>query len=102
VIDTHFAELQEVTSTREACALLGRSRASHYRSVLGPMHGPRRPRPAPPNTLTEAERQEVLKVLRSSQYCDLAPAQVWARLIDDGIYLCSISIESPTCMEHVG
>jgi len=91
VIDTHFAELQAVTSTREACALLGRSRASHYRAVLGPMHGPRLPRPAPPNTLSEAERQTILTTLRSPEYCDLAPAQVWARLLDDGIYLCSIS-----------
>jgi len=33
----------------------------------------------------------VLAVLRSDEYCDLAPAQVWARLLDDGIYLCSIS-----------
>jgi len=31
-----------------------------------------------------------LSVLRSEEYCDLAPAQVWARLLDDGIYLCSI------------
>ena len=30
-------------------------------------------------------------VLRSDEYCELAPAQVWARLPDDGIYLCSIS-----------
>jgi putative transposase len=30
-------------------------------------------------------------VLRSPEYCDLAPAQIWARLLDDGIYLCSIS-----------
>ena len=45
----------------------------------------------PSNALTEAERQQVLMVLRSPEYCDLAPAQVWARLLDDGIYLCSIS-----------
>jgi len=55
------------------------------------MHGQRRPRPAPPNTLSEAERQAILTTLRSPEYCDLAPAQVWARLLDDGIYLCSIS-----------
>jgi putative transposase len=30
-------------------------------------------------------------VLRSEEYCDLAPAQIWARLLDDGTYLCSIS-----------
>jgi putative transposase len=30
--------------------------------------------------------------LNSERFCDLAPAQVWARLLDeDGVYLCSIS-----------
>jgi putative transposase len=33
----------------------------------------------------------VLAVLRSDEFCDLAPAQVWARLLDEGRYLCSIS-----------
>jgi putative transposase len=33
----------------------------------------------------------VIAVLDSPEYCDLAPAQVWARLLDDGVYLCSIS-----------
>jgi len=43
------------------------------------------------NALSETERQHILSVLRSEEFCDLAPAQVWARLLDDGIYLCSIS-----------
>jgi len=91
VIDTYFDALRDVTSTRQACELLGRSRASHYRAGQGPVHGPPVPRPAPPNKLSEAEQQKVLTVLRSAEYCDLAPAQVWARLLDGGIYLCSIS-----------
>ena len=41
--------------------------------------------------MNENERQRVLTLLRSPEYCDLAPAQVWARLLDDGVYLCSIS-----------
>src|SRR5829696_8550972 len=76
---------------QQACSLLGASRATLYRRRHPPLHGPPVPRPAPPNKLTEAERQRVLTVLRSAEYCDLAPAQVWARLLDDGIYLCSIS-----------
>jgi len=44
----------------------------------------------PPNELSEAEREQVLTLLHSPEYCDLAPAQVWARLLDDGVYLCSI------------
>jgi putative transposase len=91
VIDEHFDDLRAVTSTTAACALLGASRATCYRRRREPVAGPPAPRSTPPNALTEAERQHVLAVLRSAEYCDLAPAQVWARLLDDGIYLCSIS-----------
>ena len=91
MIDDHFDDLAKVTCTRRAASLLGRPRASHYRHVKGPMHGPPAPRPTPANALSETERQRVLDVLRSPEYCDLAPAQVWARLLDDGIWLCSIS-----------
>ena len=91
MIDTHLDDLAAVTSKRQACELLGQPRASHYRRAQPPMQGPRTPRPAPPNKLTEVERQEILSTLRSPEYCDLAPAQIWARLLDDGIYLCSIS-----------
>jgi putative transposase len=91
VIGEHLEDLEAVTSTKRACALLGASRATIYRHRRPPMARLSTPRPAPANKLTEAERQHILAVLRSEAYCDLAPAQVWARLLDDGIYLCSIS-----------
>jgi putative transposase len=91
MIAEHFDDLAAVTSTKQACSLLGASRATLYRRRRPARHGPPAPRPAPPNKLTEQERQRVLTVLRSAEYCDLAPAQVWARLLDDGVYLCSIS-----------
>jgi len=91
VIDAHFDDLAAATSTKQACALLGASRATRYRRRRRAAAGPPAPRPVPANALSEAERQHILGVLRSDAYCDLAPAQVWARLLDDGIYLCSIS-----------
>ncbi len=91
MIDEHFDDLEAVTSTSQACELLGASRATIYRQRRPPVRRPPEPRPAPSNKLTEAERQHILAVLHSEEYCDLAPAQVWARLLDDGIYLCSIS-----------
>lgn len=91
MIDDHFDDLSKVTCTRRAAELLGRARATHYRRQLPPRLGPPAPRPTPPNALTEVERQHVLSVLRSEEFCDLAPAQVWARLLDDGVYLCSIA-----------
>ena len=91
MIDDNFDELAKATCTRRAAGLLGRARATHYRRLQPAVHGPKLPRPTPANALTEAERQHVLSVLRSEEFCDLAPAQVWARLLDDGIYLCSIA-----------
>jgi putative transposase len=92
VIDAHLDDLEAATSTKRACALLGASRATLYRRRNPPPKPrPTAARPEPANKLTEAERQHVLSVLRSPEYCDLAPAQVWARLLDDGVYLCSIS-----------
>lgn len=91
MIDDHFDDLANVTCTRRAAGLMGRPRATHYRHRQPPRLGPPAPRPAPANALSDAERQQVLTVLRSEEFCDLAPAQVWARLLDDGIWLCSIS-----------
>jgi putative transposase len=91
VIGVYLDDLTALTSTTEACALLGQARATHYRRCRPPKLGPPAPRSAPPNRLTEPERQHILSVLRSAEFCDLAPAQVWARLLDDGTYLCSIS-----------
>ena len=91
MIDDHFDDLANVTCTRRAAGLMGRPRATHYRHRQGPVLGPPAPRPAPANSLSETERQQVLTMLRSEEFCDLAPAQVWARLLDDGTYLCSIA-----------
>jgi putative transposase len=40
--------------------------------------------------LSGEERQTVLDVLHEERFVDLPPAQVWARLMDEGRYLCSI------------
>jgi len=58
--------------------------ATHYRRRRPPVLGPRPPRPSPPNALGQAEREHIVSVLRSQEYCDLAPAQIWARLLEPG------------------
>ena len=70
-----------------ACDGLGVSRAGLYR----------RRKPAKPpavhsshRSLSEDERAEVLSVLNSDRFVDLAPAEVYATLLDEGTYLCSL------------
>jgi len=91
VIDTAFDELEPLLGTKGACGAIGRARASHYRRLRGPRHGPRKPRPTPANALDADERQAVLAALHSERFVDQAPAQVWATLLDEGTWLASES-----------
>lgn len=70
-----------------ACMMLAVARASYYRALA-----PRittTPRPAPPRALTVDQRGEVLELLHEPRFVDLAPAEVYATLLDEGRYLCS-------------
>ena len=42
-----------------------------------------------PRALSDEERARVLSVLDQERFCNLAPAQVYATLLDEGTYLCS-------------
>jgi putative transposase len=84
-------ELCTHISERKACDLTGVVRSTRQRHAKPPRCGPPRPRPRPVNELTATERAAVLNVLRSDEFCDMSPTQIWARLLDQGRYLCSVS-----------
>lgn len=91
--ESAIVELAPTIGQAAACRAVGRSRATHHRRHR---QSPEPPRPsrAPrsqPRALSPAERQGLLDVLHSERFCDMAPAEVWATLIDEGIYLASVS-----------
>ncbi|MBX6722548.1 MAG: IS3 family transposase [Dactylosporangium sp.] len=88
-----FTQLVDAgVDVRRACTLVGRPRSTHYwRTRPKPVPIERSPRPAPANALSRPERDRVLALLRDPSFVDKSPAQVWAHLLDQGIYLCSVS-----------
>jgi len=80
---------REIGKTAPACEALGVSRATLYRRRSQGVQE-RRPRPKPPRALDSTERQSVLCELHSLRFMDKAPAQVWAILLDEDKYYCSI------------
>ncbi len=91
--DTAITDLTPVVGVKDACAAVGRPRATHYRwhrKSLAPHRPPREPKPQP-RALTADERTEVLAVLHEPRFVDLAPGEVHAILLDEGRYLCSES-----------
>ena len=68
------------------CSALGVSRSMYYRG--------QKPRPeleprSVPRALTAEEHKRVLEVLHEARFIDLAPAEVYATLLDESQYLCS-------------
>jgi putative transposase len=90
--DQTIAELAPVIGTRAACAALGRSRATYYRHhrQSPPRPHPPRERTPQPRALSAAERAAVLGVLHHERFVDQAPASIYANLLDEGRYLCSV------------
>ena len=78
--------------TKAACAALGLSRASVQRRRAQYLRPPvpLRPRNPPQRALTIPQQQTVLGVLHESRFADQAPAEIYASLLDEGIYHCSI------------
>jgi putative transposase len=85
--------LAEQTSTATACALLGKPRGSHYRDrrPVPLVPAQRAPRASPPNALSAAEQDRIIAVLTGPRFCDKSVAQTWATLLDEGVYLASMS-----------
>jgi len=77
--------------TKSACKAFGISRAGLYRR-RAVSAAPRlvKKRSAPPRALSGPEKQDVLETLHSERFQDMAPHEVYATLLDEERYLCSI------------
>jgi len=85
-----------------ACAALGLPRASFHRRRAAATRPPVavRPRPKPARALAASERQGVIDLLREPRFVDQAPAEVYASLLDEGLYHCSIRTMYRILHEH--
>ena len=102
MIDHAIAELAPVVGVKAACAALGEPRARHYRRHRKSPAPPRPERVATPQprALSEVERKEIRRVLNTPEHVDEAPATVYAKLLDEGTYLGSVSTMYRVLREH--
>ncbi len=82
-------DLASDVGTAAACQALEVPRSSYYRARR-PRLVERAARPVPARALAPDERTTILETLNSERFVDAAPRQVWATLLDEGIYLCSV------------
>ena len=83
----NVTEVLPVVGLAMVLTALGLSRATWYRRLRPAL--PPLARKPPPRALSPQEQQVVLAVLHEPRFEDLAPAQVYATLLDEKRYLCS-------------
>lgn len=84
--------LAQEVGVRASCEALSVPRSSFYHRCRRLAEPPREadPRPTPARALSPEERRGVLDVLNSDRFADSAPREVWATLLDEEVYLCSV------------
>lgn len=82
--------LSRTVGVKRSCAHLGIPRATYYRDkkISQPTTKARSSRPA--LALSHAERESVLSLLHSERFVDKTPYEIYATLLDEGHYYCSI------------
>jgi putative transposase len=87
---TLIEEASQLISVTIACQILAAPRSWYYRqkAAFGQDQEKSGSRPAPKQTLSEAEKAEIRMVLNSERFADESPREVYATLLDEGRYLC--------------
>ena len=80
----------QIGHTAQACEALGVARSTLYRRRQPPKSRLSSRRPRPHRALALSERRRVLDTLHAERFADKAPPTVWATLLDEGIYYCSV------------
>ncbi len=82
---------RQQAGTLPLCEALEIPRASFYRQQAKNSNvAPTVMRQRPEHALSQTEQQTVLDTLHKPRFIDLAPPQVYAQLLEEGQYLCSI------------
>ncbi len=82
-------QLAPTVGVAPACRALHLPRASFYRH-RSPQTTSASRRPTPARALSLPERQSVLDQLHAERFVDQSPREIYATLLDEGRYLCSI------------
>lgn len=84
------ADLSSDVGRKPACEALGVPRATFYRYINRNTSRDLDVRPNPPLALSLSEKQKVIDILHSERFQDKTPYDIYATLLDEGQYHCSI------------
>ena len=89
MITERSREKVSILNKYQMCDALGFSRATYYRMTRIELHPVEKKKQSSPRKLTLEEEEKVLLLLNSERFCDTAPGEIYATLLDESVYVCS-------------
>jgi putative transposase len=89
IITERYREKVNILNKHEMCDALGMCRATYYRMTRVELQPVEKKKQTSPRKLTTEEEEKVLMLLNSPRFCDMAPGEIHATLLDESVYLCS-------------
>jgi putative transposase len=85
---TEYTSSSKIITKREACDALSIPRSTYYRLSSDKEHNEKTPKKSS-RKLSKQEETIILSELNSDRFCDMAPGEIYATLLDEGQYYCS-------------
>jgi len=89
IITERYAQQGNTLNKYEMCDALEMPRATYYRMTRIELPPVEKIKQHSPRGLTPEEEDKVLLLLNSPRFCDMAPGEIYATLLDESVYLCS-------------
>lgn len=83
-----YTSNSKIITKTEACNALSIPRSTYYRSSSDKLEL-EKARKKSARKLSEEEENTVLSIMNSERFCDMAPGEIYATLLDEGQYYCS-------------
>lgn len=85
---TEYSNSTKTLTKSDLCEVLGIAQSTYYRwsSVKPESSIIKKPSP---RKLSKEEENEILSIVNSERFCDMAPGEIFYTLLDQGLYYCS-------------
>jgi len=85
---TEYSNYIKILTKSELCEVLGIAKSTYYRRSSSKPESSNMKKPSP-RKLSREEENKILSIVNSERFCDMAPGEIFYRLLDEGLYYCS-------------
>ncbi len=78
----------KILTKPDLCEVLGIAKSTYYRRLSAKAASSNMKKPSP-RKLSQEEEENILSIVNSERFCDMAPGEIFYNLLDEGHYYCS-------------